>query len=51
MAHELEKLQERACPVFVFHMKPQYLKAIKADIKALGDERISILAQGEEIDL
>jgi cAMP phosphodiesterase len=51
MAQELKKLQERDCPVFVFHMKPQYLKTIEADIKALGDERISILAQGEEIDL
>jgi cAMP phosphodiesterase len=51
MAQELEKLQERDCPVFVFHMKPQYLKAIEADIKALGDERISILAQGKHIDL
>jgi cAMP phosphodiesterase len=51
MAQELEKLQERDCPVFVFHMKPQYLKTIEADIKALGDERISILAQGEVIDL
>lgn len=51
MAQELAKLQERDCPVFVFHMKPQYLKTIEADIKALGDKRISILAQGEEIDL
>jgi cAMP phosphodiesterase len=51
MAHELEKLQERDYPVFVFHMKPQYLKTIEADIKALGDKRISILTQGEEIDL
>jgi cAMP phosphodiesterase len=51
MAQELTKLQERDCPVFVFHMKPQYLKTIEAEIKALGDERITILAQGEEIDL
>jgi cAMP phosphodiesterase len=51
MAQELTKLQERDCPVFIFHMKPQYLKTIEAEIKALGDERITILAQGEEIDL
>ena len=51
MVQELEKLQERDCPVFVFHMKPQYLKTIEAEIDALGDERITILAQGEEIDL
>lgn len=51
MAHELEKLQEQDCPVFVFHMKPQYLKTIENEIKALGDERITILSQDEEIDL
>lgn len=50
MIKELEKLKERNYPVFVFHMKPQYLKTIEAEIKALGDKRISILAQGEEID-
>ena len=50
MIQELEKLRERNYPVFVFHMKPQYLKTIEAEIKALGDKRISILAQGEEID-
>jgi hypothetical protein len=32
-------------------MKPQYLKTIEAEIKALGDERITILAQDKEIDL
>ena len=51
MAQELEKLHERDCPVFVFHMKPQYLKTIEKEIKALGDERITILGQDEEIDL
>jgi cAMP phosphodiesterase len=51
MVQELTKLQERDCPVFVFHMKPQYLKTIEAEIKALGDERITILAQDKEIDL
>ncbi len=51
MAQELEKLKERNCPVFVFHMKPQYLKSIEEEIDALGDERIAILTQGETIDL
>jgi cAMP phosphodiesterase len=51
MAHELEKLKERNYPVFIFHMKPQYLKTIEAEVNALGDERISILHQGQEIDL
>lgn len=49
MARELEKLKDKQCPVFVFHMKPQYLKTIEEEIRALGEDRISILAQGEEI--
>ncbi len=51
MAKELDKLKEKDYPVFVFHMKPQYLKTIEEEISALNDDRISILAQGEEIDL
>jgi len=51
MAKELEKLKEKDYPIFVFHMKPQYLEAIEEEIMALHDERISILTQGEEIDL
>ncbi|OGP56164.1 MAG: hypothetical protein A2Y65_07715 [Deltaproteobacteria bacterium RBG_13_52_11] len=51
MAQELEKLKDKDYPIFVFHMKPQYLKAIEEEINALGNERISILTQGEEIKL
>lgn len=50
MARELKKLKEKDCPVFVFHMKPQYLKIIEEEISALHDERISLLTQGQEID-
>ena len=49
MAQELEKLKDKDYPVFIFHMKPQYLKTIEEEIHALGDERITILAQGEEL--
>ncbi len=49
MAQELKKLNDKGCPVFIFHMKPQYLKTIEEEIHALGDERITILAQGEEL--
>lgn len=51
MAQELEKLKDKDYHIFVFHMKPQYLKAIEEEINALGNERISILTQGEEITL
>jgi cAMP phosphodiesterase len=49
MAQELKKLKDKDYPVFIFHMKPQYLKTIEEEIHALGDERITILAQGEEL--
>jgi cAMP phosphodiesterase len=49
MVQELKKLKDKDYPVFIFHMKPQYLETIEAEIHALGDERITILAQGEEL--
>jgi ribonuclease BN (tRNA processing enzyme) len=51
LAQELKKLKKRDYPLFVFHMKPQYLKTIKHEINALDNERISILTQGAEIEL
>ena len=51
MALELQKLKEQNCPVFVFHMKPQYLKTIQEEIDALGDKRISMLTENEAITL
>ena len=50
MARELEKLQGKDYPIFIFHMKPQYLRTIEEEINALRDERITILTQGEELD-
>ena len=50
MVQELEKLKDKDYPIYIFHMKPQYLKTIEEEIHALGDERITILAQGEELD-
>lgn len=50
MAQELQKLKDKDYPVFIFHMKPQYLQTIEKEIHALGDERITILAQGEKLD-
>jgi len=51
MAKELEKLEYKDYPIYVFHMKPQYLKTIEKEIHTLHDDRISILAQGKEINL
>jgi hypothetical protein len=43
-------LEDKECSVFVFHMKPQYLETIKKEIKALGNERITILTQGDDLE-
>ncbi|MBN1253718.1 MAG: 3',5'-cyclic-nucleotide phosphodiesterase [Deltaproteobacteria bacterium] len=51
MTLELQKLKEQNCPVFIFHMKPQYLKTIQEEIDALGDKRISMLTENEVITL
>jgi 3',5'-cyclic-nucleotide phosphodiesterase len=51
MAKELEKLTNKDYPIFVFHMKPQYLTTIEQEINALSNKRISILTQGREIEL
>jgi cAMP phosphodiesterase len=51
LTKELEKLKDNDYPIFVFHMKPQYLRTIEQEINALGNKRISILTQGQEIEL
>jgi cAMP phosphodiesterase len=50
MAQELKKLTDKDYPIFIFHMKPQFLKTIEEEIHALGDERIHILTQGVELE-
>lgn len=47
---ELKKLGRKDLPAYVFHMKPQYLGEIEADLEP-GDFNIKVLAQGESIEI
>lgn len=38
-------------PVFLYHMKPPGLEAIAADVAALGEARLRLLSDGDEIAL
>ncbi len=44
MKKELEKIDHSHVPIYVYHLKPQYFKAIQKEIKALRDPDINILA-------
>jgi hypothetical protein len=45
---ELQKIEDLDVPIFIFHMKPQYLETITGEIKQIDHPQISILKQGDE---
>ena len=48
LEEELEKIGDLNVPIFIFHMKPQYLETITAEIEQINHPKISILKQGDE---
>lgn len=48
---ELEKFGDRDIPIKVFHMKPQFLDELKAELTAIGDDRLQVLDGGEVFEL
>ena len=48
LEEELKKIDDLNVPIFIFHMKPQYLDALTAEIKRLNHPNISLLKQGDE---
>jgi len=48
LREELKKLDRAEMPVKIFHMKPQFLQEIMAELKALGDNRFQVLDGGEK---
>jgi cAMP phosphodiesterase len=50
LARELEKL-DRDVPVYLYGAKPKHLATIRAQLAALGDERIVPLEQGRTYEL
>ena len=51
MAEEVSKISNKNIPVYVFHMKPQYLDIIEKEIAQLNSKRIHILKQGDVIEI
>jgi hypothetical protein len=45
---EMEKLPPGA-PIYLYHMKPPTLESLRADVAALGNGRVSLLADGDEL--
>jgi hypothetical protein len=37
-------------PIHLYHMKPPTLERLRADVAEMGDTRVSILADGDELD-
>lgn len=48
---ELEKFGDRNVPIKVFHMKPQYLEDLQAELAALNDDRLQVLDGGEVFEI
>ncbi|MBI5049233.1 MAG: 3',5'-cyclic-nucleotide phosphodiesterase [Deltaproteobacteria bacterium] len=48
---ELRKMNRKQVPVYVFHMKPQYLDIIEKEIALLKNRRMTVLRQGDVIQI
>ena len=48
LEEELQKIGDLDVPIFIFHMKPQYLETLTAEIEQLNHPNISILKQGDK---
>jgi cAMP phosphodiesterase len=51
LGKELEKAQNPSLPIFVTHMKPQFLEEIHQEIRSLGIGDIQLLEQGRTYHL
>ena len=50
LGKELKKVNNKNVPVYVFHMKPQYLDIIEQEIGFLNNKRIKVLKQEDVIE-
>ncbi|MBI3398257.1 MAG: 3',5'-cyclic-nucleotide phosphodiesterase [Deltaproteobacteria bacterium] len=51
LGRELQKMSGKDVPVYVFHMKPQYLAIIEKEIGLLNNTRVKLLKQGDVIEI
>jgi len=47
---ELKKLKKRNVPIYIIHMKPQYIDTLKKEIRDIGYPNIRFLEQGQELE-
>jgi len=47
LAGELAKFDRPGVPVKIFHIKPQFLEEVVAELEALGEQRLQVLYGGE----
>lgn len=50
LKEELKKLKRKDIPIYIIHMKPQYLDALKKEIIEIGNPSIHFLEQGQELE-
>lgn len=50
LKEELKKLKRTDIPVYIVHMKPQYINALKKEITDIGHPSIHFLEQGQELE-
>lgn len=50
LKEELKKLKRTDIPVYIVHMKPQYIDAMKKEITDIGHPSIHFLEQGQELE-
>lgn len=49
LKEELKKLKRTDIPIYVIHMKPQYINTLKKEIGDIGYPNIRLLEQGQEL--
>ncbi len=51
LLEEVEKIEDRTVPVYVYHLKPQFDGILRREIGALDCPRVKILSQGDILSL
>jgi ribonuclease BN (tRNA processing enzyme) len=47
---EIQKIRERKCPVFLYHLKPAFLDELKREVAAMKMSDVRVLSQGDEFE-
>jgi hypothetical protein len=47
---EIQKIRERNCPVFLYHLKPAHREELTREVAAMRMSEVRILEQGDEFE-